>query len=150
MPLATLDYALRTEFDTGRFVALYLQVLGWVSIASMIAGPIFFDSLHLDLSPIFLFWAASSLKRRSSTARRWVLAIAGLTLGVLILMLVWAMVWGTNGMTVSLGTGEIKNPALWQVVAGVVPIGVLVGVPFAVLMSERARRQFGGRPTGAE
>src|SRR4051794_25318888 len=149
MPLATLDYAPRTEFDTGRFVARYLQVLAWLSIASMIAGPIFFDSLHIDLSPIFLFWAASALKRRSQTARKWVLAFAGLTLGILALMLIWAMVAGTNGMTVSFGTGRIKDPALWQVAAVAVLIALVVGVPFAVLMSERARRQFTGGPAGA-
>src|SRR3954463_15422736 len=126
MPLATLDYAPRTEFDTGRFVARYLQVLAWLSIASMIAGPIFFDSVHIDLSPIFLFWAASALKRRSRTARKWVLALAGITLGLLVLMLVWSIVAGTNGMTVSLGSGRIENPALWQVAAVAVPIAVIV------------------------
>lgn len=150
MPLATLDYAPRPEFDTGRFVARYLQVLAWLSIGSMIAGPIFFDSLRIDLSPIFLFWAASALKRRSQTARMWVLALAGLTLGVLVLMFVWAVVAGTDGMTVSFGAGRIKNPALWQVAAVAVPITAVVGVPFAILMSERARRQFsGGRSSPA-
>ena len=147
MPLATLDYAPRTEFDTGRFVARYLQVLAWLSIASMIAGPIFFDSLHIDLSPIFLFWAAWALKRRSNTARKWVLALAGLTLGILVLMLIWAVVAGTIGMTVSFGTGQIRNRALWQVAAVAALIAVLVGVPFAVLISER--RQFAGCRTGA-
>lgn len=147
MPLATLDYARRTEFDTGRFVARYLQVLAWVSIASMIAGPIFFDSLHVDLSPIFLFWAASALKRRSRTARKWVLALAGLTLGVLVLMLVWAVIAGTDGMTISFGAGRIDDPALWQVAVVAVPIAAVVGAPFAVLMSERARRQFSSGPS---
>src|SRR5688572_5111444 len=89
MPLATLDHAPSTEFDTGRFVARYLQVLAWMSIASMIAYPIFFNTLHIDLSPIFLFWAASALKRRSRTARKWVLALAGLMLGVLAIILLW-------------------------------------------------------------
>jgi hypothetical protein len=148
MPPATLDYAPRTEFDTGRFVARYLQVLASLSIASMIAGPIFFDSMHIDLSPIFLFWAASALKRRSRTARKWVLALAGLTLGVLVLMFVWAVVAGTNGMTVYFGTGRIENPALWQVAVVAVPVAVVVGVPSAVLVSERARRQFHGDPAG--
>src|SRR4051794_12318866 len=137
MPLATLDYAPRPEFDTGHFVARYLQVLACLSIMSMIAGPIFFDSLHIDLSPIFLFWAASALKRRSRTARKWVLALAGLTLGVLVLMLLWAVVAGTDGMTVSYGRGQIKNPALWQVAVVAIPVAAVIGVPFAILMSER-------------
>jgi hypothetical protein len=147
MPLATLDYAPPTEFDTGRFVARYLQVLAWLSIASMIAAPIFFDSLRIDLSPIFLLWAASALKRRSTTARKWVLALAGLTLSALLLMLVWALVAGTQGMTVSFGTTRIQNPTLWQFAAVAAPIAVLVGVPFAVLISARARRQFANNPT---
>ena len=70
------------------------------------------------------------------------LLVFGLMLGIIILMFLWAVVGGTDGMTVSFGTGQIKNPALWQVAAVAVPYAVVVGVPFAMLMSERARRQF--------
>lgn len=149
MPLTTLDYAPRTEFDTGGFVARYLQVWAWLSIASMIAAPIFFRSLRIDLSPIFLFWAASALQRRSRTARKWVLALAGLTLGLMVFILLWGVIGGTDGMTVSSVSGRIKNPALWQLVAVAVPCAVVAAVPFAVLMSERARRQFSDDPAGA-
>lgn len=143
-----LDYAPRTEFDTGRFVARYLQVLAWVSIASMIAGPIFFRSINVDLSPIFMFWAASALKRRSQTARILVLAIGGLMLTTLVGMLLWALIAGTDRMAVSFGTGSVKNPALWQVVAVVVLIAGVVSVPLGVLVSARARRQFAGGTAG--
>ena len=146
MPVAPLDYAPRTEFDTGRFIARYLQVLAWLSIASMVAGPILFDSLHIDLSPVFLFWGASALKRHSRTVRKWVLALAGLTLAVIVLILVWATAFGTSGMTVSFGPSRIKNPELWQVALVAVPIVAVVAVPLAVLMSERARRQFAAVP----
>lgn len=149
MSHATRDDAPQAEFDTGHFVARYLQVFACLSIAAMIAEPIFFDSLHIDFSPIFLFWAASALKRRSSTARMWVLVLAGLTLGAIILTLAWATIAGTDGMTVSFGFARIKNPALWQVAAVAVSLAVVVGVPFAVLMSDRAWRQFRGGPIGA-
>lgn len=149
MPLATLDYAPRIEFDTGRFVARYFQVLAWLAIASMIAGPIFFDSLHIDVSPIFLFWAASALKRRSRAARKWVLAVTGLLLGTLLLMLLVALFKGTHGMTLSYGAGTMKDPALWQLAAFVLPMAAVLGVPFAVLMSEHARWQFAGARGGA-
>jgi hypothetical protein len=139
---------MNTDFDLGRFVARYLQVLAWLSIGWMIVEPIFFDSLDIDLSPIFLFWAASVLKRRSQTARQWVLALAGLLLSFIVLGLLWAVIGGTDGMTMSYGPRRIENPALWQVAAVAVPFAVVVGVPFAVLMSERARRQFRGDPSG--
>jgi hypothetical protein len=52
-----------------------------------------------------------------------VLAVAGLSLGVLLVMVVGATVTGTDGMTVSFGAVRIVNPALWQVVAVAVLIG---------------------------
>jgi hypothetical protein len=143
MPLATLDYAPPAECVTGRFVARYLQVLAWFSIASTVAAPILFHSLDIDLSPILLFWAAHALKRRSRAARRWVLAIAGLVLVLVAFSFVRAIVAGTAGITVWLGTRKVSDPALWQLAAIVVPLAALAIVPLAVLMSERARREFG-------
>ena len=69
--------------------------------------------------------------------------------GSAVAMVVWAVVAGTDGITVSFGNGPIKNPALWQVAAVVIPIALVIAVPFAVLMSERARRQFSGRTSTA-
>ena len=137
-----LDYAPRREFDTGHFVARYLEILAWISIASMIAGPLFFDTLRIDLSFLLLFWAASALKRHSATARKWVLGIAGLCLVVSLLMLIWAAVFGTEGMTVSMGGRRTTNPPLWQVLLVSAPIIAIAGIPFGVLVSRRARRQF--------
>ena len=142
MPPPTLDYAPRIEFDTGRFVARYLEVLAWLSIATMIASLIFSDAARIDFTPLLLFWAASALKRRSRTARMWVLAFAGLTLCGLLVLVVWAIFRGTDGMTISLGGRRFKDPAGWQF-AGLIALNTaIVGVPLAVLLSERARRQF--------
>jgi len=145
MPLAMIDDAHRTEFDAARFVSRYFQVLAWFSIASMIAGSIFFDSVRIDLlTPFVLFWAASDLKRRSKAARKWVLVIAWIALGLVVLALLWATIAGTDGMAIILGGRHIRNPALWQLTATAVPLAVMIGVPIAVLVSDRARRQFGG------
>lgn len=137
-----LDYAPRTELDVGRFAARYLQFLAWLSIATMISGALFFGRVNIDLSPIFLFWAASGLKRRSPVARRWVLVVGGLLLCGIGVALAVTIVRGTHGMRITFGTREIHNPAVWQVWAFSVLFACVIGVPFAVLMSERARRQF--------
>ena len=110
----------------------------------MIAGPIFFDELYIDLSFIFLFCAAAALKRHSRTARKWVLTLLGVALAIAFAMPLWAAFFGTTGMTISVGRWHTSSPALWQVVAVATPIFVVVGVPFFVLLSARARRQFGG------
>ena len=140
MPPETLDYAPRKEFDTGLFVARYLQVLAWISIAGMIAGPIFFHSFHIDLSFILLFWVADALRQHSPRARLWTLVVFGLALMILSLALLKAAVFGTTGMTLSLGRQRVEDPPLWQFTVCIVPILVIVGVPFLVLLSSRARR----------
>lgn len=141
--VVTLDYARGAEFDTGRFVARYIQVLAWMSIASIITRAMIFDALHLNPSPVFLFWAASALKRRSRTARKWVLWIAGLTLLALIVVDVLTILLGTDGMVLTLGPRRIMNPPIWQALLVSIPIAVAAGIPFVILLSERARRQFG-------
>ena len=77
------------------------------------------------------------------------LIITGLTLALLVMMFLWATVAGSDGMSISFGAGRVNNPALWQVVVVAVLIAAAVGVPFAVLMSARARRQFGEDPAAA-
>lgn len=138
-----LDYALAEEFDTGRFVARYLQILGWLSIASMIAAPLVFGRLHFDLSFIFLFAAAGGLKRHNKTARKWVLFVAGAILFLALAMVVKAIFFGTSNMFVSLGGMRVRDPKLWQVIAGAIPLMIVAAIPFVILLSSRARRQFG-------
>jgi hypothetical protein len=141
MAVAQLHYEPRRGFDAGLFVARYLQVLAWLSIAGIIAGPMFFDSFIFDPSFIFYFWAASALKRHSPAARLWVLLICGIGLAGCLLFLLIVIFSGTGGMTVSAGRG-MHHPAWWQVLlAFLVGVG-LVGIPFWVLMTKSARRQF--------
>jgi hypothetical protein len=145
MAVATLEYEPRREFDTGRFVALYLQVLAWLSIGWMIVTPIFFDSLSLDPSFIFYFWAARALKRHSPIARAWVLGLGGLGLAICLIFLAIAIFHGTGGMTISLGR-PIHHPAMWQVLVAFSVASTVIGIPFFVLLSKPARHQFAGIP----
>ena len=109
----------------------------------MITDPIFFQRVHIDFNPIFLFWAAAALKRHSNTARKWVLALAGIMLALVVVLVLWALFAGTAHISISFGFGRrIKNPALWQVAAVAVAVTIVATVPFVVLISERARRQF--------
>ena len=137
-----LDYQKRDEFDTGRFVARYLQVFAWLSIVCMAIEIIFRDSLQIDFSCVFLFWAASALQRHSPIARKWVLAISVFGVVVVLAMLVFAATAGTAHLSISVFGKRVKNPALWQVAMVCAPIWLAAAVPFFVLISRRARRQF--------
>jgi hypothetical protein len=146
-----LEYARGTEFDTGRFAAIYLRALGALDIVSMIVGWAFFDGCYLDLSFLFMFWAANALEQHSAVARRWVLGIGGLTLAISLFGLAYAAIHGTSGMTIRLGLKQIKDPPLWQVIGGGVAGISVEAVPLLVLLSPRARRQFNARqPDGAQ
>jgi hypothetical protein len=127
--------------DIGRFVGRYFQALAWLSIALMIIRPIFFDTLYIDVSFIFLFWAAAYLIKHHPTARKWTIGVCGLYLAALVAMFVYAAIAGTQRMTVLLGT-RIEHPSLGQVAAVACLSAVLVGFPFALLLTPQARREF--------
>lgn len=141
MPFNVLDYAPAKEFDTGLFVARYLQAFAILSVAWMIAGPIFFDSFELDLSPVVLLLFAFALQRHRPAARTWFLIFGGFGLLLCVYLIVHALVFGTQHLSVHLGR-PIHNPALGQVFLASGTVGLVIGVPFAVLLSARARRQF--------
>ena len=66
-------------------------------------------------------------------------------LGLLALGFVYALVAGTEKMTVRLGS-EIKNPSLAQVAAALAIFAVIIGTPVALLMTQRAKREFSSPP----
>ena len=136
-----LDYAPRPELDTGRFVARYLQALALLSIGSMIVTWVR-GRLYVDVSFLFLFWAAAALKRHSRTARAWVIGVCGFALACLVLVAAKGIFFGTSGITVSFGR-RFENPPLWMLLAMSGIMAVVAAVPLLVLLSSRARRQFG-------
>ena len=148
MPQTTLDYAPGAGFDAGGFTARYLQVLAWVSVAWMAVAPVLLGTFHLDLTPLLLFWAAARLKHHSRAARKWVIGLAGFALFLCAVVAAKALLGGTDGIGVSLGR-PIRNPAVWQVLLAAGLLAAVAAVPFGVLLTARAREQFGpGHPAG--
>jgi len=129
--------------DIGKFVGRYFQVLAWLSIASMVISLIFFDKLNFDFTVILLFWVAHYLIRHNATARNWTIGITGFYVALIILTLLFASLAGTEGMTVTLDGRSIENPSIGQVATVAVPVFLLVGVPLGLLLTPKARREFG-------
>jgi hypothetical protein len=150
MPLVPLDYAPAREFDTGYFTARYLQTLGVISILWMIVGPFFTHSFDLDLSFILSFWAASGLRRRSPIARKWTIAFCGLVLAVLVIFIGFILfTFGKDLSRFHLNFfGRIENPTVLQMLGVSAVMAILAGIPLAVLLSPRARRQFSAPKPG--
>ncbi len=132
-------------FDVGIFVGWYLRVLACLSVASMAVNLVFFSRLQIDLSFPFLLWAGSCLVRHSPTARKWVIGISGFFLVILVFvsaMSVFAVVAGTEGMSVRMMGRQIDNPSVWHVLAVASLVGLLPGIPFVLLLTRQARREF--------
>jgi len=135
--------------DMGKLVGRYFQALAWLSIASMVISPIFFSNLHIDISFILLFWAAGHLIRHNPTARTWTLRITGFIAAGIAIMLLYAAVAGTEGMTVSYFGTRIENPSIWQVAAVAGVLVVLVAIPIVLLLTPKARQEFSKGPRGS-
>ena len=129
-------------FDTGRFVGRYLQAWAVLAAVWMVAEPLFIRRFDPNPMPLLLWWAGSGLKRRSRTARFWVVGVSGLTLCIVTYLVGRAVLVGTDDLTIRIG-GPIRGPALWQVLVHWGTFGALIAVPFGVLLSKRACRQFG-------
>jgi len=127
--------------DIGNFVGRYYQVLGWISLAGILADLILNERLHIDLTFLLWFWAGSHLRRHNPTARRWTLGMSGAGLGLLALAYVYALAAGTEKMTVHWGSA-IKNPSLAQVAAILAVFAVIIGTPCALLLTRRAKEEF--------
>ncbi|TWU12384.1 hypothetical protein CA54_12080 [Symmachiella macrocystis] len=144
--------------DIGKFVGRYFQVLAWLSIISMIVSLIFFDyfvfefDLRFTFIFILLFWAAHHLIRHNATARNWTIGITGFYVALIILTLLFASLVGTEGMSVTLDGRIIENPSIGQVATVAMPVLLLVGMPLGLLLTPKARREFGvvGGPLSAD
>ena len=138
---ATSTRHARRPLDIGRFVGRYLQVLACLSLVSNIVDAVFFDQLNIDLSFVFLFWAGAYLIRHSTTARKWVVGVSGLAILVCLAIVVYAVAFGTEGIYVSLWR-PIENPSLGQVWGVASFLGIIAGIPFVLLLTPQARREF--------
>lgn len=130
--------------DTGRFVGRYLQALAALAVLGMIVA-MFRGALRIDLSFILLFWAGSALIRHSPVARRLVIVGAAISSGVAIGVMLMAGRLPLEGVGVSVLGVPVPEPsaALVVLLGGALLVTALV--PLALLLSGRARREFGAR-----
>lgn len=101
----------------------------------------FFDSLHIDLTILFYFWAGASLIRHSPTVRKWVIGFSGLMVFASLALALWAVAVGTEGMTVTIGR-TIDNPPVGYVIGVAIILTIVAGVPFVLLLTSQAREEF--------
>jgi hypothetical protein len=134
--------------DIGKFVGRYLQAVACLSIASMVVSAVFFDSLNVDFSVIFQFWAATYLIRHHPAARTWTIGVCTLVLLSLVALSVYAAIAGTDQITLWVGGAKIEHPAVLSVAALSGIMAVMVGLPLALLLTPQARREL-RRPTVA-
>mgnify|MGYP006969389622 FL=1 len=86
-----------------------------------------------------------SLIRHNPTARKWTVGITGFCLATIALMLVYAAIVGTDGMSVTIAT-RIKDPPFWIVAAVAMGLLVLFAIPLCLLLTPKARQEFGVAP----
>ena len=131
--------------DVGRFVGRYLQVLACLDIALTIVVMILAGSLVVDLSVILMFWAGAHLIKHSPTARKWTLGVTGFVLVTLLVLTVYVVIVGTDGMVVTVGK-RIDDPPLGLVFAIAGVLMTVVGLPFVLLLTPQAKREFSASP----
>jgi hypothetical protein len=133
--------------DIGKFVGRYFQVLGCLSIASIIIGAILGNGLQLDLSFILFFWAGAYLIKHHPAARNWTIGLCGLVLIAALVLLLVALIAGAEHMYVTFFGTRIENPPLWVVAIVSSALLAIIGFPFALLLTPQARREFQRLPT---
>lgn len=134
--------------DIGVFVGRYLKALGWLSIAGTILRAILFEALFIDLSFILYFWAGNHLIKHNPTARKWVIGMAGLVMVVLLGLTMHAAVAGTHGITLTVGR-KTREPSLFEVELIGAILFALAGIPFVLLLTPQAGREFASAAVAA-
>ena len=119
----------------------YLQALGWLSLASMVLEPIFSKSLSVNPSFIFMFWAGAYLIKHHPTARKWTIGVCALILASGVAFFLYAALAGTDRMWVTF-VRRIEHPSLWEIAAVLCVVFVVAGLPLALLLTAKAKREF--------
>lgn len=124
--------------DVGKFVGSYFQVLGCLLVSWMALAWMLYDRLEFNITFVLLFWAGGPLKKHNPTARIWTLWFAGLAILVFVFLLVHSLIVGDHGARISLAQFSARQmAAVW----GVILVGS--GVPYGLLLTSQARREFG-------
>ena len=128
-------------FDIGHALGCYSYFLATIAFAVIAYKMIVNNSLHIDLTFPFCFWAGHRLKKHCGTMRIWVLTLSFVY--VLAMILAFGYLAITDSLHVdlrSLATGP-WSPALGLSLltcAG----SVLKPFPFLLLLTPRAQREF--------
>ena len=120
------------------FTGRYYRVLGWIDLASsIIALAIWYWTEHLaiNFSFVFWFWIGTCLKRGSSTARKWAIAIPILT-GITFLI---GILFPDLKLRLSPWGIDYTHPAFLPL-AGITL--VILSIPGLMPVGERGRRAF--------
>lgn len=128
--------------DIGRFVGRYLQLLACVSVVSMIISAFWYDAVNIDLTFILLLWGAEHLIKHNPTARRWMIGLLGVMLASMVALILVAVFGGTESMTIRFGGSKIEHPSLETVSMWAGISAVVAGIPFGLLLTPKARKEF--------
>ena len=135
-----------TEDRMRRFVGGYFRILGWIGVATTvisIATVYWTDYLHIDLAFLIWFWLGTCLKRGSSTARKWAIAI--------FLLVTLFSVISLFLPNVNASFGDMRfdrsHPAFYGIIG---LIWLIFAVPGLVLMSRRGRAAFTNQKQGEQ
>jgi len=122
---------------TARLAGHYFNVLGAATVLGMIAGPIFEDSLHIDLTFILYIWVGMGLLDGRPWSRK--VAIVLTSLGVLFVAgYLVSLLWATGPVTGA--RSELRTPLLASIHGGIILLLLLP--PLILLLLPGTRRWF--------
>jgi hypothetical protein len=143
MDRPTLDYEpTPDEVDAGRFAGRYLQIISLSCVGWSVADCILNRSRDFGFVLILLFfWAGSALKRRSRIAWTIVLWYCRLSLLFCVAFAIVIPVCGAIEFQFRVAGVGVARPVASQLLL-VAAQAVVVAVPYGVLQTPNARRQF--------
>jgi len=133
---------LRLGRRLGTFARYYFMVLGLLGIASMVVRPLLGQGVRIDLTFLIFLLVAHGLRERRNGARVVALVLCGFYPVATLAAVEYALIRGTEGMSIGASSWEYR-PLNLRIVVLVASAGFLVfGVPFAVLLHPAVRRLY--------
>jgi len=121
-----------------RFTGGYYRVLGWIGLGGVILSILLVaitDSLYLDFTFLLWFWLGNSLKKGSSAARKWAIALFIIVTSFVIVGLFMP------GAKAKFGTAEYDHShPLYYLIS--ISIAIVFAVPGVMLLGKRGREAF--------
>jgi hypothetical protein len=118
--------------DHSRLAGTYLIVLGVLSVVSLYP-----TGININLGGIFFIWFGFKVRERHEAFRKASLWLIGLYLASVIVLLLWATIFGTDHLTLDFFSYERVSPPLWLVYIFVITAVIILGVPFYWLRQDK-------------